>query len=86
MSRLRLRLSAEEIPTVLPLAGKSLNVCSHAMRVGVPQVLTLVPAPNLMAQMVAIQTKERSTTPERSWKPADASSTRWASRASWRSG
>ena len=46
-SRLRLRLSAEEIPTLLRLAGKGLNVGGHALPMGVPQVMGLTPAPAL---------------------------------------
>ena len=45
-SRLRLRLAAEEIPLVLQLAGKSLEVDGHRLRLGVPQVRNLIPGPN----------------------------------------
>jgi CRISPR-associated protein Cas6 len=62
-SRLRLRLPAAEIATVLPLAGKSLDVGGYRVRLGVPQVLALVPAPNLAARIVTIKTKDRSTAP-----------------------
>jgi CRISPR-associated protein Cas6 len=54
-SRLRLRLPAEQIATVLPLAGKMLDVAGHKIRLGVPQVRALVPAPNLIARMVTIK-------------------------------
>jgi CRISPR-associated endonuclease/helicase Cas3 len=62
-SRLRLRLPAEDIPTVLPLAGKLLELGAHTVRLGVLQVLALIPAPNLVARVVTIKTKDRSTTP-----------------------
>src|SRR6266851_2992021 len=48
-SRLRLRLPVEEIPAVLPLAGKALSVGDHPVRLGVPFVRALVPAPSLIA-------------------------------------
>lgn len=63
-SRLRLRLPAEEIPIVLPLAGKRLDLDGYPIRLGVPQVLSLIPAPSLVARMVTIKTKDRQTTPE----------------------
>jgi CRISPR-associated protein Cas6 len=60
-SRLRLRLQAEEIPAVLPLAGKALSVGDHPVRLGVPFVRALVPAASLVARLVTIKTKERAT-------------------------
>src|SRR5437773_1759633 len=54
-SRLRLRLTAEEIPLVLQLAGKCLEVGGHRLRVGVPQVRSVIPAPNLVARLVTIK-------------------------------
>jgi CRISPR-associated protein Cas6 len=54
-SRLRLRLVAENIATVLPLAGKSLMIGDHLIRLGVPFVRALVPAPNLVARLVTIK-------------------------------
>lgn len=54
-SHLRLRLSPDDIPQVLPLAGKSLVVGEHRIRLGVPQVRALVPAPNLIARLVVIK-------------------------------
>jgi CRISPR-associated protein Cas6 len=55
VSRLRLRLPAESIPLVLPLAGKPLVIGGHRVRLGVPQVRALVPAPNLIARLVVIK-------------------------------
>src|SRR5262249_28972619 len=43
-SFLRLRLPADQIPSVLPLAGKQMDVAGHRVRLGVPRVLPLVPA------------------------------------------
>lgn len=54
-SRLRLRLAPEAIAYVMPLAGKSLEVGSHRLRIGVPQVWALVPAPALAARLVTIK-------------------------------
>ncbi len=58
-SRLRLRLPAESIPMVLPLAGKSLDIGGHKVRLGVPQVRALVPAPSLIARLVTIKKSNR---------------------------
>ncbi len=43
-SWLRVRLAAERLPVLLPLAGKSLDLDGHIVRLGVPQVGSLVPA------------------------------------------
>jgi hypothetical protein len=62
-SRVRLRMAPETIPLLLPLAGKAIDVCDHHVRLGVPQVRGLVPAPNLMARMVAIKASSPKTDP-----------------------
>jgi len=54
-SRLRLRLAAEDIPLVLHLAGKAIDVAGHRLRLGVPQVRTLIPATNLVARLVTVK-------------------------------
>jgi CRISPR-associated endonuclease/helicase Cas3 len=54
-SRLRLRLAPEEIPLVLQLAGKGLDVGGHRLRLGVPQVRSLVSTPTLVARLVTIK-------------------------------
>jgi CRISPR-associated protein Cas6 len=54
-SRLRFRLAADNIPVLLPLAGKLLQVGGQAIRIGVPQVRALVPAPALVARIVTIK-------------------------------
>lgn len=54
-SRLQIRLSAEEIPTMLSLAGASVDLGDAAITLGIPQVYPLIPAPNLIARMVVIK-------------------------------
>src|SRR5437899_4516872 len=54
-SRLRLRLAPEEIPLVLKLAGKGLDVGGHRVRLGVPEVRALTPAPSVVARLVTIK-------------------------------
>lgn len=53
-SRLRLRVPPSEIPRVLPLAGKPLEMMGHRVRLGVPQVEALQPAAALIARTVTI--------------------------------
>jgi CRISPR-associated protein Cas6 len=54
-SHLRLRLPAEDIGKVLPLAGKALDVGGHKIRLGVPRVMALEPSPTLVARVVMIK-------------------------------
>lgn len=54
-SALRLRLPTESIPQLLPLAGKSLEMDGHRLRLGVPQVRALVPAATLNARLVTMK-------------------------------
>jgi CRISPR-associated protein Cas6 len=61
-SRLRLRLPAEQIPLLMPLAGKALEVDGCHIRLGVPNVVALVPAPALFAATV---TTKNGDEPER---------------------
>jgi CRISPR-associated protein Cas6 len=60
-SRLRLRLAVADLPRVLPLAGKTLNLLGHRLTLGVPQVFPIRPAANLQARSV---TFKNSTEPE----------------------
>ena len=60
-SRLRHRLPAADLPRVLPLAGKTLNLLGHRLTLGVPQVFPIRPAPSLKARSV---TFKNSTEPE----------------------
>jgi CRISPR-associated protein Cas6 len=61
-SRLRVRLPEDRIRLVLPLAGRRLEVAGHAVRLGVPSVMTLNPAPCLLARLV---TFKHATDPDR---------------------
>jgi CRISPR-associated endonuclease/helicase Cas3 len=54
-SRLRLRIATPDLPCVLPLSGKALNVMGHRIRLGVPHAAALTPAPSLIARTVAIK-------------------------------
>ena len=51
-SRLRVRLPAEGIPQLLPLAGRTLAVGEHSIKLGMPMVCPLTPATLLVARMV----------------------------------
>lgn len=54
-SKLRLRLPVEQIPTVLPLAGSPLEIAGQRLRLGVPRVVALIPAPAVVARLVTIK-------------------------------
>ncbi|MHB8971147.1 MAG: type I-MYXAN CRISPR-associated protein Cas6/Cmx6 [Pirellulaceae bacterium] len=54
-SRLVLRADADHIGQLIALAGKQLDVAGHRLRVGVPQVWTLRPAPALRSRLVTIK-------------------------------
>jgi len=54
-SRLRFRLPDDRIASLLPLAGKALDVGGHRIRLGVPMVQALTPAPALIARLVTIK-------------------------------
>lgn len=60
-SRLRLRIPADAIPLVLPLAGQVLDVAGHRLRLGVPQVHPLIPAPSLISRLVVIKASSPRT-------------------------
>lgn len=62
-SALRLRLPAARIPAILPLAGKVLELDGHRLRVGVPRVAPLVPAPTLASSLVLINPWHEKGTP-----------------------
>lgn len=51
-ARFGLRLPAAKIPSVLPLAGKCLEINGDALRVGVSTTSALIPAPALYAHIV----------------------------------
>jgi CRISPR-associated protein Cas6 len=50
-----LRLNADDIKMILPLAGKTLDIQGHQMIMGVPRIYTLVPAVNLHCRVVTIK-------------------------------
>lgn len=54
-SQLRLRLPAAKIPALLPLSGMSIEVAGFSLGVGVPRVVSLVPAARLVSSMVTIK-------------------------------
>ena len=54
-SRLRLRLRSEELAPYIALAGTTLEIEGHRVRVGVPRVESLVSAPNLASRLVIIR-------------------------------
>lgn len=69
-SRLTIRVAAEQIGQLLPLAGKRLNVAGTTLLVGVPQVYCLVPATAVRSRLVTIKLSENESdantlTPER---------------------
>jgi CRISPR-associated protein Cas6 len=54
-SCLRVRLPADQVRLVLPLAGKRLEVAGAAVRLGVPAARTLVAAPAVVARIVTFK-------------------------------
>jgi CRISPR-associated protein Cas6 len=54
-TRLFLRLPAERIPDVLPLAGRAIDIGSARLVLGAPNVSALVPAASLDARLVVIK-------------------------------
>lgn len=66
-STLRIRVPADRLPVLLPLAGKAIEVDRHHLRIGVPRVTALVPATTLISRLVLIKVahaRERGVTPE----------------------
>jgi CRISPR-associated protein Cas6 len=57
-SQLTVRLPQDEIRIALPLAGKRLSIGDSWVRLGVPAVRTLVPAPALVARIVTFKNAE----------------------------
>lgn len=54
-SKLRLRVPFDQIPLVLPLAGKELSIGDHAIQLGIPQIFPLRPSSHLKARLVTIK-------------------------------
>ena len=57
-SCLRVRLPSDAVRLALPLAGKRLDVAGSGVRLGVPSVRTLAPAPALYARIVTFKNAE----------------------------
>jgi CRISPR-associated protein Cas6 len=57
-SALRIRTPDDRIRMVLPLAGKRLDIIDDSVRLGVPSVRTLNPAPSLIARLVTFKLDE----------------------------
>jgi hypothetical protein len=62
-SRLRLRVDTLDISAFLVLTDKYLNLTGQRVRIGVPQVHSLVPAPDLSARVVVIKASSPRTDP-----------------------
>jgi CRISPR-associated protein Cas6 len=58
----RLRLDQTDIPRVLKLAGKSLELDGDRVRLGVPHVEALTPAPELLSHFVTIKNANEADT------------------------
>ena len=54
-SRLCIRLSAQNLPLIYPLAGKSLTIGKHKIRLGIPENNLLKPSPVLRSHLVVIK-------------------------------
>jgi CRISPR-associated protein Cas6 len=54
-SRLLVRLPVDKVPLVYPLAGKSLTIGKHKIRLGIPQMDFLQPAQRLRSHLVVIK-------------------------------
>jgi CRISPR-associated protein Cas6 len=61
-SRLTIRVAAERIADFLPLAGKQLDLAGRSLRIGIPEVRSLIPATALRSRLVTIK---NGTEPER---------------------
>ncbi len=57
-SRLVLRTNTENIAPLIQIAGKSLQIGSVSVRVGVPQVWPLKPTPSLRSRLVVIKVSD----------------------------
>jgi CRISPR-associated protein Cas6 len=54
-TRLRVRVPGDSVRLALPLAGKSLDLNGSSIRLGVPSIATLNPAPALHARIVSFK-------------------------------
>lgn len=62
-SHLRIRVPAEKLPLLLPLAGQTLELNGHKIRLGVPSVAALVPAPAVSSPLVLIKLANEKVQP-----------------------
>ena len=60
-SRLVIRTEAEQIARFLPLVGKELRILDRGVRVGVPQVRSLIPAAAVRSRLVTIKLPDMAT-------------------------
>jgi CRISPR-associated protein Cas6 len=58
-SAVRFRVPAERLPELLPLAGKAMELDGHRLRLGVPHVAALIPAPVLSSSLVLIKLADK---------------------------
>ncbi|MEM7182598.1 MAG: type I-MYXAN CRISPR-associated protein Cas6/Cmx6 [Spirochaetota bacterium] len=61
-SKLRLRIDAEKVGSLFPLAGKSLKIAQANIRLGIPKTQLLKPHSNLYSRLVLIK-MQRDLTP-----------------------
>lgn len=60
-SRLWIRLPYDQIPMIYDLAGKSLTIGAHGIRLGIPQIYSLRPATQLKSRIVVIKGYQEPT-------------------------
>jgi CRISPR-associated protein Cas6 len=60
-SCLRIRLPYDKVPLVYDLAGKSLTIGAHTIRLGIPQIYLLQPTPQLKSRIVVIKGYQEPT-------------------------
>ncbi len=71
-SRLVVRAAAEQIPALVQLSGKQLNLAGSLIRIGVPQVFSLTPTPALRSRLVTIKLDQERNGPFTSERFAEA--------------
>lgn len=54
-STIRIRVPVERLPTLLPLAGVTIELDGYPIRIGTPRVQALIPAPTLTSSLVIIK-------------------------------
>ena len=60
-SRLRIRVRTDDLPALLSLAGKPLDLDGPRLRIGVPKVMALIPVPTFFARMDVIKASSPKT-------------------------